>query len=613
MRLVTITNWAYGATVLLTLASGVTTLLASNAQEQERAAVAQRYQLDQTTSETAADVTALSDHARAYVITGEAAQRDEYRGEVNALTAVEDRVRRIKDIGAGTDELNAIAEAMRLADQLRDEQEDAVAAREKGDADRARSILFGAEYERQLDRIAAQVERFQYRLNQRTEAEVAVAVNVARIWKTTSEIVLGVTGLLFLWVLYFVFKRRVLHRVLRLSDVVSRLASQDYAVEAPTYGEIDEIGDMAQAIRVFRENGIERLRLEEERSADIAMRALLSRMTQRMQGCETMHHFTRVIESFVPEVAPGYAGRLYLFDEDRGTLVETCSWQGPVHSRPEFSPSSCWALQRGHLHRPRGKTVDVPCDHLDATDEAAIDSICLPLIAQRATLGLLYLEPMMGLSEPPAEVAEAYLEVLAENIGLAAGNLRLRDTLRAMAMADPLTGLPNRRHLEAVLEYRVAEAERSGQPMSCVMVDVDYFKRFNDTFGHAAGDAVLRAVGGLLNQSIRETNLAFRYGGEEFLLVLPNLDATLAAQRAEEIRSKIHGLRVEHGGRELGPITASFGVATAPEHCAFGHLVQAADAALLRAKAAGRDRVVVAAARRTASETLGSPTRAIEG
>jgi diguanylate cyclase (GGDEF)-like protein len=310
-----------------------------------------------------------------------------------------------------------------------------------------------------------------------------------------------------------------------------------------------------------------------------------------------MHHLERVIERFVPEIAPGFAGRLYLFDEGRGALIETCSWLGPVHSRSEFPPSACWALQRGDLHQPRGSTIDVPCDHLDPNGDV-IDSICLPLIAQRTTLGLLYLEPAIGPSKPLPEISELYLKVLAENIGLAVGNLRLQDKLRQMAMADPLTGLANRRHLETVLEYRVAEAQRLNQSISCVMVDIDHFKGFNDEFGHAAGDAVLRAVGELLNHSTREKNLAFRYGGEEFLLLMPELGAGQAAQRAEEIRSKIHMLRVEHGGRELGPLTASFGAATAPEHCAFSQLVQTADAALLRAKEAGRDRVVVAAARR---------------
>ena len=590
MRLATITNWAYGATILLTFASGAIMLVASNVQDRERYAVAQRELLDQASSKSAAEVTALSSKAREYVITGELTALDIYRREAVGLRSVEERVRSIEDIGANQDEINSLADAMRVADLLQEEQQEAIKARQQGDVDRARSILFGIDYERQLDRVVADVERFQYRLDQRTDSEVAAAVGVSKLWKIFSETVLGITGLLFLCVLYFVFKRRVLRPVVKLSDVINRLAAQDYAVELPAYNDIDEIGDMAQSIRVFRENGLERQRLEEERSADLAQRSLLSRMTQRMQECETMHQLERVIESFVPKIAPSLAGRLYLFDEGKNLLVEAGSWLAPLHSLAEFSPMACWALQRGELHRPKGRDPDVTCDHLDGTG-ANIDSICLPLIVQRTTLGLLYLEPRSDLSESSPDFPEPYLKMLSENVGLAVGNLRLRDTLRALAMADPVTGLANRRQLETVLDSRLMEANRTNQTISCIMLDVDHFKRFNDQFGHDAGDTVLRAVGDLLKQSARDTD-AFRYGGEEFLLLMPNVSIEHAAQRAEEVRLKISGLQIEYAGHELGAITASFGVASAPDHCPFGKLVRTADALLLRAKEAGRNRVV---------------------
>lgn len=112
------------------------------------------------------------------------------------------------------------------------------------------------------------------------------------------------------------------------------------------------------------------------------------------------------------------------------------------------------------------------------------------------------------------------------------------------------------------------------------MLDIDHFKRFNDAFGHEAGDTVLR------------------YGGEEFLLVMPGFGADQTAVRAEEIRSRIAGLELAHNGDGLGQITASIGLATAPVHCTYDRLVQAADAAVYRAKSLGRDRVVAAAKRR---------------
>ncbi|HEX7821837.1 MAG TPA: diguanylate cyclase [Sphingobium sp.] len=595
MRLATITNWAYGVTVALTLLSGATMLLASSAQEREREAVSQRYRLDRATDNLERDISGLTDHARQYLNSGDATYLILYRRDAANLRSVEERVSHIRDAGAQPDELQALKEAMRWADSLRDEQRAGLAAYQAGDIDRARQIVFGAEYERELDRAMSMVERFQYQLDQRTDAGIAGATRVSRLWRTTSEAVLSITGLLFLCVLYFVVKRRVLRPVVRLSDVVSRLAAQDYDVEPPSHDEVDEIGDMTQAIRIFRENGIERQRLERERDADLAMRDLLSRMTQRMQGCDTLLDLKEVVGRFLPEIVPELAGSLYLLDQERNAVVEACSWLDPIHSRAEFSPIACWALRRGLAHRPAGTVVDVPCDHLVRTGEGHPDTLCLPLTAQRATLGLLYFEPRHGAGGK--ETPEIYLNMLAENIALALANLRLREALREMAMVDPLTGLANRRHLEEVFAIQVAEAERLGQPVSCLMIDVDHFKRFNDGFGHEAGDAVLREVGHLLKTMVREDGKAFRYGGEEFLLLVPGCDPGRIVDRAEGIRARIEALRIEHAGRELDRITISIGVASVPGHCTADRLIRTADAALYRAKATGRNRVVMATSR----------------
>lgn len=596
MRLATITNWAYGATVVLTIVSSTTMIFASNAQEHERAAVEQRYKLDQATSELGIDIYALSDRARQYVNTGDPTYLAAYRSKAAALKTVEERIRHIGDAGATAGELGALKKAVSLADLLHDEQETALAAYEKGDATAARELLFGAEYERQLDRAEIEVQRFQDQLDSRIGTQIVDATDLARLWKNISEIVLGMTALLVLCVLYFVFKQRVLHPVVKLSDVVNRLAVQDFAAEPPELSHIDEIGDMAQAIRIFRENGLERQRLEAERDADRTMRDLLSRMTQRMQGCDTLHDLKEVVERFIPEIAPELPGRLYLLDRQRNVVVEACSWLGPVRSGTQFSAVSCWALRRGLRHRPAGGHVDVPCDHIERETEQPVDTLCLPLTAQRETLGLLYFE-MPDADIVRTAVPEIYFDMLAENIGLAIANLQLRDTLREMAMADSLTGLANRRQLGHILETQIAQAERLGEPLGCLMIDVDHFKRFNDEHGHEAGDAVLRGVGHVLANVTRESGLAFRYGGEEFLILLPTLSPVQAEERAQDIRTRISALRLGHGDRDLESITVSIGAAVAPDHCSFDRLIRTADAALLRAKTLGRDRVEVAKTR----------------
>jgi len=595
MRLATITNWAYGLTVMLTLAAGCTMLLASTAQEHERVAMMQRESLDEAASTIDEDVAQLSSLARQFAISGSQADLVAYRREAAVLKAVEARTAAIRDAGANAAELRALQETLHWADGLRAEQAAAITARARGDQHGAVAILFSPEYERELDRIQSSVERFQERIDQRTAAAVEIAVSASRTWRRVSEIVLGLTGLVFLCVLFFIFRQRVLRPVVRLSDVVTRLAAQDYATEWPHYPQVDEIGDMAQALRVFRENGIVRQRLEKERDADRAVRDLLSRMTQRMQRCDTVQDLTGVIERFAPEVAPRLAGAFYLFEAERDVMVVAAHWHGPVRSREEFVPMACWGLRRGQQHRPAGGHIDVPCDHVVQDGEMPIDSICLPLIGQNGMLGLLYFERGTAAAEIGPD--ENYLKMLTENVGLALDNLRLRDALRALAMIDPLTGLSNRRQLEKAFEASLAHATRTKTPVSCAMIDVDHFKRFNDEHGHDAGDAVLRAVGDALKRAIRSEDLAFRFGGEEFLLLMPGLGVADAGARAEDIRQRIASLAVRHEERDLGHVTASIGVASWPEQCSADRLVQAADAALLRAKRGGRDQVATVLSR----------------
>jgi diguanylate cyclase (GGDEF)-like protein len=183
---------------------------------------------------------------------------------------------------------------------------------------------------------------------------------------------------------------------------------------------------------------------------------------------------------------------------------------------------------------------------------------------------------------------------LADQIALAISNIRLRETLHRQSIRDPLTGLFNRRYLEESLQREVARAERTARPLALLMLDVDHFKRFNDSYGHEAGDAVLRALGRLLRQSVREGDIACRFGGEEFVVLLPEATLETAQERAERIRDEARRIRIHREGRYLDPVSVSFGVAIYPDHGVSAEtLLAAADAALYRAKSSGRDRVMV--------------------
>jgi len=169
--------------------------------------------------------------------------------------------------------------------------------------------------------------------------------------------------------------------------------------------------------------------------------------------------------------------------------------------------------------------------------------------------------------------------------------------LTAQAISDPLTGLYNRRYLADFVERELGRTRRAGQQMVFVIIDIDYFKRFNDTYGHDAGDEVLKMVSAFLRAQIRMEDLAFRYGGEEFLLVLPTSSAEAVSGRIDQIRERIARRPIEYRGRQVGPVNFSLGVAVFPDHGDTADaVIAAADDALYRAKAGGRNRVVYAGA-----------------
>jgi diguanylate cyclase (GGDEF)-like protein len=167
------------------------------------------------------------------------------------------------------------------------------------------------------------------------------------------------------------------------------------------------------------------------------------------------------------------------------------------------------------------------------------------------------------------------------------------ERLSTEAISDPLTGLYNRRYLADFIDRELSRTRRAGNKIVFAMIDIDHFKQVNDTFGHAAGDEVLRALSAFLRGQIRHEDLAFRYGGEEFLLVLPCAALEGVAARIEQIHELIKQVTIEHADHRLAPITLSIGVAIFPEHGDSAEaVIRCADAALYLAKAGGRDRVV---------------------
>ncbi|WMU73858.1 diguanylate cyclase [Enterobacter bugandensis] len=586
MRIATITNWAYGATVCLTIASGIIMLMASGADTAERQAIEQRQRFDELTENIETDAWIQSDLARLYVIKKNPQILDEYNASEKKLKSIELKLDKLQDTGASDDELALLHDGLKIIDALQDEQQAALTSVARGEDAQAVALLYGMPYEQELERAQTQIDRFRQILDKRVIASVREATKKSKALRTASEVMVGLTALLFLFVLGFILKRRVLRPVVRLSDVVHRLASQDFAVETPNFNQIDEIGDMAQAIRIFRENGLARQRLEKERDADWAIRELLARMTQRLQGCENFDDVINVAELFAPNIAPGIAGRLYVFDRDPWQMRCVAQWLSPADDEATFHPDACWAVRRGQSHPPVNGEPDVACYHLP--ESQAESALCVPLIAQGEAIGLLSFQNITPENAP----ARAYLELMAEALGLALANQRLRDALLEKALFDPLTGLRNRHHLEDTLHTQMTQAMRNGEPLSCMMIDIDHFKNINDRFGHEAGDQVIKNVATIVQRAAHDGGLAFRYGGEEFLVLLPGAGEAEAHACAQKIYNGVHALSLRYGLTEIGPVDVSIGIASYPEHAQSDNLLRAADVALYRAKELGRSRIM---------------------
>lgn len=313
---------------------------------------------------------------------------------------------------------------------------------------------------------------------------------------------------------------------------------------------------------------------------------LLGGMAHRMQAARTEDELSQIIRVFAPQVLPDIAGALFAHNNSRNVLAPVAIWGGLTTEPDGFSPDQCWALRRGQSHSVTEPGRDIVCSHVGDLGEVYH---CEPLLASGEVIGVLYLKARLD-----AE-SRFRLAVLAENIASALVNHRLQRGLREQTIRDPLTNLFNRRYMEEALALEIARTARSGVPLSLVMCDVDHFKRFNDEFGHDAGDAVLKAVAAEMAAHFRDGDVVCRFGGEEFTVIAPGTTATALRDRVELVRQAIAGLTLKHGERPLGPTSVSFGLATWNETMARdgSSLIQVADAALYRAKREGRNRIVV--------------------
>jgi len=363
-------------------------------------------------------------------------------------------------------------------------------------------------------------------------------------------------------------------------------------------GSVQDVTERVQAdIRLHNANQElgERVLELQQRSKEMN---LLSEMGSHLQSCnEASEAFTN-IGVVAEQLFPNWAGAVCVTSASRIAVETVAEWGSTGNAERVFAPDDCWALRRGQPQSFRRGEKTSPCRHLNLTK--LTESLCIPMVAQGETIGIMSLQRTHSPEQQESEIgtmgeAERRLaEVLAKQVALALGNLKLRESLKNQSICDSLTGLFNRRYMEESLEREFSRAKRNKTAVAIIMMDLDHFKRFNDTFGHQAGDALLRALGDLLKRSTRGQDMACRYGGEEFAIVLSDANLEGALKRAETLRQQVKQLSVEYAGQLLGAVSISMGVALFPEHgTTMSEVLRASDQALYCAKREGRDRVSV--------------------
>ncbi len=381
----------------------------------------------------------------------------------------------------------------------------------------------------------------------------------------------------------------VVHKLRLLIDTADRIRRGDMHVRSGLEPGSDEAAQLAAAIDGMAQAVDDRMTALQQHGHEMRQ---LRDMNDALQACEAREEVYAVVRQFMQQLFPGRAGALYMLDASADHFAMVAQWLEPASER-EFLQNDCWAVRRGKTYRVDAASGEpIRCRHVQAPPPFSY--LCVPLLVQGEITGMLHLENDRSFPTSEAESgSQSLAEAAAEHAGLRLAHIRLRDYLHDQAMRDGLTGLFNRRYMEESLLREIRNAKRNQSTVAILMLDIDHFKHFNDTFGHAAGDALLRGIGNMLQTEMRGGDLACRYGGEEFTVILPRTDLQQAAEVAEKLRQKTKRLQIQVDGAAVGEVTVSLGVAAYPQHGAtWEDVLHAADMALLQAKQT-RDRTVL--------------------
>lgn len=319
-----------------------------------------------------------------------------------------------------------------------------------------------------------------------------------------------------------------------------------------------------------------------------------------LQDCLSLSQAFNYLSRVMPDLCSPLRGALYQRG-DEGKVYERLNYWGYGRGIPDFALILDTAAGVPEATTLPSRYRALPQEQLEEEADGLEGTVCLHLDVQSASegvrvLGLLMVEIPADFASRGSDYGAARLfHALShglQRISITLSSLCLHEELQKYSYEDALTGLKNRRYFDQLLEHETAVAERSEIPLALLIVDIDHFKQFNDTHGHEAGDSALKTVAGVLLQQFRDSDVVCRFGGEEFVVIMPGASLTGARAKAESLCQVMRATSVVHGDRNLGSITLSVGVAAWPE-CTNNPdaLLRLADSALYKAKASGRDRI----------------------
>ncbi|WP_454782353.1 diguanylate cyclase [Legionella sp. WA2022007384] len=318
---------------------------------------------------------------------------------------------------------------------------------------------------------------------------------------------------------------------------------------------------------------------------------LLKELMSLLQSSLSMDDAIEIIKNYSKRILSGTSGIVYLISSDNLNVISrVLSWGEPISNLFLFTPKDCLSLIRHQSYYISDITEGVLCNHIKNAEKKPNSYACLPLFAQNEMLGLFYVE--FGVNADNQRLI-ALAQIISEQSALSLYNIKLRDVLKTQSSQDSLTGVYNRRYFEEYLQKEILKSKDNPFTFALLLIDIDFFKKINDTYGHLIGDQVLFEFAAKIRQIFREDDLVSRWGGEEFMIYLRSNNLEHAKSKAETLRESIENFSIEINQEEPISVTISIGIAFYPyDGKRVDDLISKADEALYQAKKMGRNKVV---------------------